>query len=97
MSEWNWCWGAQNAAVSVKPQDREGGGRGGGHTQGDLPFHIVNSYAKLLEQENFYIRKEFNLHRTVWNTNMAPLSLFWNTNLADMTSCENALFPWGIR
>ena len=50
MSEWNWCRGAQNnAAVSVKPQDR-----GAGHTQGDLPFHIVNSYAKLLEQKKIF-------------------------------------------
>ena len=51
MSEWNWCRGAQNnnAPVYVKPLDR-----GAGHTQGDLPFHVANSYVKLLEQRKIF-------------------------------------------
>ena len=37
------------------------------------------------------IRKEFNSHRTGWNTNMAAFLLFWNTDMAAVTSSENAL------
>ena len=37
----------------------------------------------------FNVRKRFKNHR---DTNIAAVSLFWNTNMADVKSCENALF-----
>jgi len=43
-------------------------------------------------KESVCIRKEFNSHRAVWDTNMASVSLFWDTNMAAMTSCENTLY-----
>ena len=33
-------------------------------------------------KESVYIRKEFNSHGMVWDTNMAAVSLFWDTNMA---------------
>ena len=40
-------------------------------------------------KESVCIRKEFNSQGSVWDTNMAAVSLFWDTNMAAMTSCEN--------
>ena len=72
------------------------GGGGGAYPGGFAISHSQQQCKIIGTKENFYLRKEFDLHRNVWNTNMAPLSLFGNTNMADMTSCENALFPGGI-
>ena len=43
-------------------------------------------------KESACIRKEFNPTGTVWDTNMATVSLFWDTNMAAVTLCENTLF-----
>ena len=45
----------------------------------------------VVTKESVCIRKEFNSHRTGWDTNMAAVSLFWDTSMAAVTSCENTL------
>ena len=42
-------------------------------------------------KESVCIRKEFNPTGTVWDTNIATVSLFWDTNMAAVTLRKNTL------
>ena len=55
------------------------------HSRGQHLFKFVGT------KEGVCIRKEFNSHSLVWDTNMAAVSFFWDTNMAAVTSCENTL------
>ena len=57
-------------------------------------FHSRDQHLRIFigTKEIICIRKEFNSHGLVWDTNMAAISLFWDTNMAAVTSCENSHF-----
>ena len=38
----------------------------------------------IVTKKSFQIRRKFNFHGLVWNTNMAAVSLFWDTNMANV-------------
>ena len=57
MSEWNWCRGAQNAAVSVKPQDRGGGWEGGRAYPGGLAISHSQQLCKIIGTRKFLHKK----------------------------------------